>query len=255
MISQCSVLGEWVTRLVEALGYVGIALLVALETVVPPIPSELVLGLAGFKVARGELSYPLVLVAATAGAVTGATLLYAIGAWFGERRLYGLVRRYGKFVLIDEQDLTRAFDWFTRHGALAVFGCRMIPGLRSLISFPAGVSRMPLILFLVYTAMGSVIWNAVLVAMGMVLGGQWERINGVFQLFSLLVLFTTAVLFALHVKRRWTRGRRARAGETSGRAWWLREGCYTTRALIDRSICRPVGCSFRHDSLTAGTSM
>jgi membrane protein DedA with SNARE-associated domain len=111
-------------------------LLVALETVVPPIPSELVLGLAGLRVAHGELAYPLVLVAATAGAVTGATLLDAMGSLFGERRLYGHVRRNGRFVLIDEQDLRRAFDWFTRHAALAAFGCRVNPGLRSLISFP-----------------------------------------------------------------------------------------------------------------------
>ena len=140
------VLGEltdWVIRIVDSLGYVGVALLVTLENVFPPIPSELVLALAGFVSSRGEASVIGMITAATVGSLAGAWILYGAAAIFGRARLHALVRRFGRWVRITERDLETAERWFTRWSMLAVLVCRWIPLVRSLISIPAGAISRP----------------------------------------------------------------------------------------------------------------
>ncbi len=193
---------EFVTDVVERLGYVGLLLMVALENVFPPIPSEIILPLAGFNVFEGNFSFPLVLLFATLGSVVGAVVLYGIGTWFGEERLRAIVRAHGGKLFLKEADIDNAGAWFRRYGPLAVFLCRMVPIVRSLISIPAGVERMALGPFVLLTAAGSLLWNAALVGAGWALGTQWHRVEEVISTFQYVVIAAGALLVAWFL---WTR--------------------------------------------------
>lgn len=138
--------------LMQAIGEWGVGLFTLLETVFPPIPSEVILPLAGFLSRQGTLSFPLIVVTSTLGAFLGALLLYALGARLGLERS---IRLLSKLPLVDREDFERASEWFTKHGRAAVFFGRLIPGVRSLISLPAGAARMPLLAFTLFTVAGS----------------------------------------------------------------------------------------------------
>jgi membrane protein DedA with SNARE-associated domain len=172
-----SALASWITSVVEGGGYVGIAGLTLLENLLPPIPSELVLPVAGYLVGQGRLAFPLVVLAATIGSVAGALLLYWLGHRLGEDRLRRLVRDYGRWALLKEEDVDRSQKWFDEHGGVTVLVGRLIPTARSIVSIPAGIDRMPLPRFILYTTLGSALWNAALVAAGWLLGSQWERLS------------------------------------------------------------------------------
>ncbi len=195
-------LAEWITGVVEGLGYVGIMLLIVLENVFPPIPSELVLPLAGFLVSRGDFGFPQVLVASTVGSVIGALILYAVGALFGEDRLRAFVRRFGRFLFVREADVDRAEQWFIRHGGKAVFFGRLFPVVRSLVSLPAGVARQSLLPFVLYTALGSAMWNAALTGAGWALGTQWERVAEYVEVLQYVTLAALGLLLLRFVWRR-----------------------------------------------------
>jgi membrane protein DedA with SNARE-associated domain len=177
-------IASWITSTVQTGGYVGVAFLTLLENLFPPIPSELILPVAGFLVSSGEMSYVWVVVASTIGSLLGALLLYGIGAWLGEERLRSFVQAHGKWLALDEDDLDQAKGWFEKHGGMAVFIGRLVPSLRSLISVPAGLARMPLGRFVLYTTAGSAVWNAILVGGGWALGGQWERVKPYMTVFE-----------------------------------------------------------------------
>ena len=168
----------WVLDVIEAAGYPGVASLVALEIVFPPLPSEAVLLLGGFLAGEGRLSLPGVIAAATTGSLIGALVLYGLGAWLGDARVRHLVRRYGRWLFVKEEDLDRAEGWFERHGYKAVLLGRVVPIVRSLVSVPAGVIRMPLGRFLAYTTLGSVVWNGLSIGLGWWFGERWELVAG-----------------------------------------------------------------------------
>jgi membrane protein DedA with SNARE-associated domain len=170
-------LEERVTDIIESFGYAGIAFLVALETVFPPIPSEIVLPLAGFTAGQGKLSLVGVIVAATLGSVVGSLGLYAAGRWFGRARLYWLVDRYGRYLMLKQSDFIKTFDVFERYSTKAVMIGRLIPVVRSLISIPAGMTHMPLPIFVLYTAAGSAAWNGALIGAGYALGSNWDEVE------------------------------------------------------------------------------
>ncbi len=167
---------DWITRVMESLGYWGIVAIVALENLFPPIPSELVLPFAGFLTTTGPMNAPGVVLAATLGSVLGALALYTVGAIVGRERVYFIVRRYGRFLTVREDHVERAEDWFDRYGRWTVFFARMVPILRSIISIPAGLTRMPLLPFIAYTIAGTLIWNVLLVGAGVILGAAWPEI-------------------------------------------------------------------------------
>lgn len=172
-----SALENWMVSAVETFGYIGITLMVLAETVFPPLPSEAILPAAGFTASRGDLTLLGVIIAATVGSVAGALVLYLAGSWFGRERLYALVGRYGRYALLKEADLDKANGWFERHSGKAVFFGRLVPGVRSLISIPAGMTRMPLATFLLYTIAGSALWNSILIGAGYALGNRWETVE------------------------------------------------------------------------------
>lgn len=174
LVADLSGLAGWVLDVIHALGAVGVAALVALENVFPPLPSEVILPLAGFLAGQGKLSLAAVLVAATVGSVVGALVLYWAGAAMGRERLRRVADRTP---LMGAGDVDRAQGWFDRHGRTAVLVGRLVPGVRSLISVPAGVARMPLLPFLLYTTLGSAAYNAVLVLLGHQLGSRWTSVE------------------------------------------------------------------------------
>lgn len=192
-------LASWVTSVIDAIGYLGVALLVALENVFPPIPSEVILPLAGFVAARGEASLVGMIFAATVGSVAGAWVLYLLAALIGEARLRRLVDRYGRWFRVSNQDLDRADAWFDRHAGLSVLLCRCIPLVRSLVSVPAGFRRMNPVSFTLYTTMGSLVWNGVLIGAGYLLGDRWQQVESYVGLLQtgVLVLVGAAVLWFL----------------------------------------------------------
>lgn len=188
---------EWVTTVVETLGYVGVAFLVALENVFPPIPSEVILPLAGFVAGEGKASLPGMVLAATIGSVIGAWILYGISAAIGPERLHQFLVRYGRWFGVKERDLIRAEDWFDRRAGTAVLIGRCVPLIRSVVSIPAGFRRMPLLRFTLYTAIGSLLWNTTLIGAGAILGERWERVGDVVGLLQgvVIVAIVGLVLF------------------------------------------------------------
>lgn len=201
--------GSWLTTLVDAvvglmnlIGAPGAGLAIALENLFPPLPSEVILPMAGLAAARGSFTLFEALAWTTAGSVVGAFALYALGAGLGIDRLRALVRR---MPLLKVDDVDRTVAWFQRHGGKAVFFGRMLPIFRSLISIPAGVTRMPLWRFGLLTLAGSFIWNAVFVLSGYLLGDQWhivEEYAGVLQYAVIAVAATALVWFTVNRARR-----------------------------------------------------
>ncbi len=172
-------MSDWIKSILEDFSYGGVVFLMFLENVFPPIPSELIMPLAGFFSTRGELSLVGIIAAGTFGSVLGALPLYYAGTIAGPERLRRWCERHGKWVGFTGHDLDKSRTWFERHGAKTVLFCRMVPGVRSLISVPAGVARMPLGRFLLYTTIGSVGWTAILAGAGKALGGNYEQVERV----------------------------------------------------------------------------
>lgn len=185
------------------MGYLGVFALIALEDIFPPVPSEIILPLAGYLVGRDRFIFPLVLLAATAGSVTGALVLYALGRRVGEERLLRFAEHYGRYALVSRDEVEGAIKRFERHGRAAVFVGRLLPGVRSLISIPAGIERMSLGRFVVYTVAGSGVWNTVLISLGWLLGDQWERVQGYTAWLQYAVLAAGLALLAWFLLSRW----------------------------------------------------
>jgi membrane protein DedA with SNARE-associated domain len=166
----------WLQDLIDNAGEVAVGALIALETVVPPIPSEVVLPFAGFQAAQGNMNAVLAWVAATTGSLVGAWFLYGVGAWFGRERLGELAQKRW-FIVLGPNDLDRGERFFAKHGSLIVLLGRCIPLVRSVVSIPAGIERMPLWRFTLFTAIGSAVWNAVFIYAGWQLEDQWDTVQ------------------------------------------------------------------------------
>ena len=206
-------LSTWVSDVISAIGYVGVALLVALESVFPPIPSEVVLPFAGFYAGRGDASVPGMMLAATVGSVVGAWILYGLAAWIGPDRLRAFVVRRGRWFGVKEPDLDRAEAWFDRRADAAVLFGRCVPLVRSIVSIPAGFRRMPFLRFTLYTALGSLVWNVALVGAGAVLGSRWEQVGSVMAVFQWVVIVAVVGLVGWFAWSRFVKPRLARSGD------------------------------------------
>ena len=193
---------EVVVDIINRYGYIGILLLITLENVFPPIPSEVILTFGGFVTTYTSLRVWGVVVAATVGSVLGAVILYGVGRLMNAERLGRLLDgRWGKVLRLKKDDVLKAEEWFLRHGNLAVFLCRFVPIVRSLISLPAGMSKMPPRSFLILTIIGTSIWNVVLVLLGRLAGNAWEIIVEYLDIYSLIVLVLVGVVGMVVVVR------------------------------------------------------
>ncbi len=213
-LGQAGGLTGWVASVIESLGEVGVGLLVALENLIPPIPSEIVLSLAGYLASEGRVNLVMVYLAATAGAVLGALLLYGLGYALGEDRLKHWLDR---LPLVDVDDLNKADRWFERHARAAVLFGRCAPVVRSLVSIPAGANHMPIGEFVLFTALGSGVWNAIFVGGGYALGSRFQDLERYSQWFDYAIWAFFAVAVAGWVTKKVRKRRRAAAGR-SGRA-------------------------------------
>ena len=205
-------LATWVQDVINQFGYFGVALLVIIENVFPPIPSEIVLPFAGFvaqqgsSAAQSDTSVIGMMIAATIGSVVGALILYFVSAAIGPDRLRAFVEKFGKWFGVKSSDLVRAEAWFDRRSSLAVLVGRCVPLIRSIVSIPAGFRRMKLSSFVVLTAIGSAVWNIALIGAGAVLKDQWDRVGdyvGVFQWVVVAAIIVVLAKFVLsRIKRR-----------------------------------------------------
>lgn len=175
---------NWITSFMEQFGYWGIFLLITLENVFPPIPSEVILTFGGFMTTHTNLTVIGVIVVATIGSIIGAVILYGVGYLINVDRLEAIIDRWGRYLRVKKEDIRKADAWFERYGYWTVFFCRMIPLVRSLISIPAGMAKMKLGLFLLYTTVGTLIWNVILVSVGAALADNWENVVEFMDVYS-----------------------------------------------------------------------
>jgi membrane protein DedA with SNARE-associated domain len=182
-------MAAWVISLMSSLGYWGIGLLMFLENLFPPIPSELIMPLAGFTVAQGKMNFGVAVLAGTIGTMAGTYAWYYLGRLVNYQRLQIWMERYGKWIRVTAQDLDRVNDWFNKYGAKAVFFGRMVPGIRTLISLPAGINNMPVATFTIYSTIGTAIWTVALTVAGCLLGENYASIEQYIAPISKLVLF------------------------------------------------------------------
>ncbi|NHC15388.1 DedA family protein [Motilibacter sp. E257] len=197
----------WAGEIISAAGPVGIGLLTALETVVPPVPSEVVLPLAGFLASRGEFGLVAVVVAATIGSLVGSLVLYALARGLGPERARRVLARVP---LTEAEDVDRSVKWFERHGSASVLFGRLVPGVRSLVSVPAGTARMPVVRFSVLTLIGSAVWNALLVGVGYALGSRWHEVSRWTDVIDAVVIVAVVLLVGAGVVRKVRRVRASR---------------------------------------------
>jgi membrane protein DedA with SNARE-associated domain len=198
---------NWLTDIMSDFGYMGIIFLIAFENIFPPIPSEVILTFGGFMTTRSNLSIIGVIISATAGSVIGAIVLYIIGLQLDVAKLEKIVNRWGHILRITINDIHKADAWFDKYGSWTVFFCRFVPLIRSLISIPAGMSNMNVGLFLVFTTLGTLIWNIVLVYLGASVGASWEVIVEYMEIYSrviyvILFLLVIVLLFIFAKRRR-----------------------------------------------------
>mgnify|MGYP003413926817 CR=1 FL=1 len=190
----------WIIDLIEQYGYWGVFLLIAIENIFPPIPSEVILTFSGFMTQSTDLTITGVIIVSTAGSVIGAVILYGFGLLMDVERLEKIVDKYGRWLRLTKEDIHKADAWFDKYGIWTVLFCRVIPLIRSLISIPAGMSNMNFGLFLLFTTMGTLIWNTILVNLGAAVGSNWDDIVGYMDIFSNIIYILIGILLLLALK-------------------------------------------------------
>ena len=197
---------DFITNLIDTMGAFGVGLVMFLENVFPPIPSELVMPLAGFNAAQGSVSLPAIFLWGTLGSVLGAWLWYEVGRRLGLERLQRFIGNYGVWLTLSEDDVKRAIAWFDRHDKAATFFGRMIPGVRTMISVPAGLAGMGLAQFLIYTTAGSALWNVALIASGYLLQANYDRVANYLNPITNLIIGGIVLAYLYRVVRQlWQR--------------------------------------------------
>ena len=196
-------ISEWILTIMAKFGYFGIVFAMFAENIFPPIPSEVIMPAAGFAASKGDLNLIIVILAGTLGATLGALPLYYLGSLFDKERLMTFAEKYGKYVFIKPNDISATNDWFDNHGKKAVFFGRMVPGIRSFISIPAGMNKMSLLPFLTLTALGSSIWTTVLTLAGYYLGENYQVVETTLAPYSqILSVLVVAIIIGWFIKHR-----------------------------------------------------
>lgn len=196
-------LARWTGDVVYSMGYLGVAALIALQNLFPPVPSALILPLAGFLVGQGRFSFLPVLLAATTGSVSSALVFYTLGRHIGEERLRKVVGRFGRYALVEVSDLDRALGWFGRYGGKAVLFGRLVPGVGTFVSVPAGLARMPVLRFVACTAVGTALWNGAFIGLGWALGTRWQLVQRYLHAFEYGLLAAAVAGLLWFLWRRW----------------------------------------------------
>jgi len=191
---------EMIIEIMNNFGYLGVFLLIAIENVFPPIPSEVILLFGGFMTTFSDMNIVGVIIASTLGSILGAIVLYYIGKILNKERLKKIITsKPGKILRLKPEDIDKADNWFDTKGNKTVFFCRFVPIIRSLISIPAGMSEMPMKKFLIYTTAGSLIWNAALTIAGSIVGENWTSIVDIMDQYSHIILILLIIIFIVAV--------------------------------------------------------
>lgn len=193
---------EWVKTTIQSIGYPGIALLMVIENIFPPIPSEIIMPFAGFVTEQGELNFFGVVAAGTTGSVLGTLPFYYLGLKIGEDRLKRWADKHGRWLMLSSHDIERAGKWFERHEAAAVFLCRLVPGIRTLISVPAGIEGMNLGYFLLLSTSGTLLWVGLLTYLGNILGQNYDKVETYLGPVSYAVFGVLILSYIYHVIKR-----------------------------------------------------
>jgi membrane protein DedA with SNARE-associated domain len=221
---------EWMKNAIQTVGYPGLVFFVFLENVFPPIPSEVIIPFGGFLVVKGDMNFILVVLAGTAGSVLGALPLYYLGRYLNRDRMKYFFNHKGKFLMVDEDNVDRSYAWFHKHGEWAVFICRMIPGLRSYVSIPAGSAKMGMPRFLALTAGGTAIWTAFLAWLGTLLGNNYEKVSKYLDPVMWGVTIIIVLSIAWWIFKQWRKKEKRKQGE---------HGDETQEAPASQSPARP----------------
>ena len=193
---------DWIITVMEQLGYIGIALLMFLDNIFPPIPSEIIMPSAGYTASQGQLLLSGVIIAGSLGSIIAAAALYWIGRKISHEKLFKFVDRYGKYLFIQSNDVKKSLDWFEKYGHRIVFFGRMVPAVRSLISIPAGMSRMPFWKFMLYSTLGTIIWTTFLAYVGYYFGNNAEMMQSIFSQVSYVIIAITLALIVWFLYRK-----------------------------------------------------
>jgi membrane protein DedA with SNARE-associated domain len=190
---------DWVKTVIQSIGYPGIAMLMIIENIFPPIPSEIIMPFAGFVTQQDELNFLGVVLAGTVGSVLGTIPFYYLGQKIGEERLKRWADKYGKWLMLSSHDIDRASGWFDRHDASAVFICRLIPGIRTLISIPAGINKMNFGYFLFLTTIGTTLWVSLLTYLGHILGRNYDKVQSYLDPIGYAVFGFIILSYIVHI--------------------------------------------------------
>lgn len=192
---------RWILDFIGTTGYLGIVVLMFVENIFPPIPSEFIMPLAGFLVSEGKFSFFAIVFAGTLGAVLGAIPLYYLGAKIGEEKLKNFADSHGRWFAFSGEEIEKANEWFSKYGYLAVLICRIVPGIRSIISIPAGINKMNLASFLIFTTIGSAVWTTFLAGAGYALKNNFGEIEKYLDPVVYIILAVIVVLYLVRVFR------------------------------------------------------
>src|SRR3989344_1841433 len=194
-------LAHYIIQLIETTGYFGIFILMALESALIPIPSEITMPFSGFLVSEGKLSFVLVVLTGTFANLVGSLAAYYLGYILEETVLLNLIRRYGKFILLSEHEFHRAEMWFRKYGDKIIFISRLLPGIRTVISLPSGMFEMDIKKFVIYTTIGCFIWSTLLTYTGFYLAENWQSLEGVYRKFEIVIVVVLVVAVAWYIEK------------------------------------------------------
>lgn len=195
-------LSSLIIHLIQSTGYLGVFLLMTLESALIPIPSEITMPFAGFLANKGSLSFPVIVLAGALGNLVGSLLAYALGYFLEENVIVSLISKYGKFILLSKHEYLKAIHWFQKYGNGITFFSRLLPVIRTFISLPAGLSEMNIYKFSIYTFLGSLIWSAFLAYIGFYLGEKWNTLEVYFRKFDILILIIIVISALLYINHK-----------------------------------------------------
>jgi len=189
----------FITTLISSLGYVGVAIAMAIESACIPLPSEIIMPFSGYLVSTGHFNFWIVILSAGIGGLIGASLAYALGYYGGETVVRRIIKKYGKYVLVHEYELDEAEQWFRKYGQLFTFVSRLLPVIRTFISLPAGISKMHYPIFAFYAFLGTIIWSLMLTYVGLILGDNWDTLGPWFHKFDLIIVIFVVLSLIIYV--------------------------------------------------------
>ncbi len=199
MVNMLASIAGWIIHVISALGYPGIVLTMAIESALIPLPSEIIMPFSGFLASQGRFALPLVILAGAVGNTVGSLIAYSLGFWGKERVVRRFIRKYGKFILVSEDEFDSMEKFMHKYKAPAVIISRVVPGFRTIVALPAGVFEIPMFQFLTFTFIGSLVWSALLASIGFYLGKNWKILEGYFRKFEVVIVAIIALAVVSYI--------------------------------------------------------